>query len=116
MNYGLLLTDIINNKNDIYDKKKLLMIIEKYKIKIKNEQDEKNEKIKNYYSNYEKKRNENEEKYKNYYINYVKLKDNWINSKKEIDLEKLKNIKKPELIDIDDIYTYMIIKNKNLKN
>jgi len=45
----------------------------------------------------------------------LKLKENWIKSGKEYDLELLKKLKRPELIDIDDIYTYMIIRNKNFK-
>ena len=52
----------------------------------------------------------------NYINTFTDLKDNWIKSKKENDLEKLKNLKKPELIMIDDIYSYMLIRNKKFKN
>ena len=52
----------------------------------------------------------------NYNQSFTQLKDNWLKSNKENDLEKLKNLKKPDLINIEDIYTYMIIRNKNFKN
>ena len=69
-----------------------------------------------YNLNYERKRLINEEAYINYYQTYVNYKENWLKTNKENDLEKLKNLKKPELLEVDDIYTYIIIKNKRFKN
>jgi hypothetical protein len=116
MNLGLLLTSTINDKNITDAKRRFLTTINKYKEKKAKEQEENFEKI-NYYNNkFEKKREINNEKYLNYIQTFTELKENWIKNNKENDLEKLKNLKKPELIDVEDIYTYMIIKNKKLKN
>jgi hypothetical protein len=116
MNFGLLLTSTINDKDNINAKKKFLMNLNKYREDKLKEQDDILNKM-NYYNNhYQKKRENNDEIYLNYIQTFTELKENWIKSNKENDLEKLKNLNKPILLNIDDIYTYMIIKNKNFKN
>jgi hypothetical protein len=116
MNFGLLLTSTINDKNILDAKRRFLTKINKYKEVKSKEQDDIFEKI-NYYNNrFEKKREVNNEKYLNYIETFTQLKENWIKSNKENDLEKLKNLKKPDLLDVEDIYTYMIIRNKKFKN
>jgi hypothetical protein len=116
MNFGLLLTSTMNDKNISDAKRKFLTKINKYKENKIKEQDEIYEKINYYNKRFQKKRDNNHETYFNYIQNFTELKDNWIKSNKENDLEKLKNLKKPDLIDVEDIYTYMIIRNKNFKN
>lgn len=116
MNFGILLTKTINDNNIIDSKKNFIKKINKYKQDKEKEQDDILEKI-NYYNNrFQKKRDMNDETYMNYIQSFRQLKDNWIKSNKENDLEKLKNLKKPDLINVEDIYTYMIIRNKNFKN
>ena len=116
MNFGILLTKTINDNNIIDSKKNFIKKINKYKQDKEKEQDDILEKI-NYYNNrFQKKRDMNDETYMNYIQSFGQLKDNWIKSNKENDLEKLKNLKKPDLINVEDIYTYMIIRNKNFKN
>lgn len=116
MNFGILLTKTINDNNIIDSKKNFIKKINKYKENKEQEQDDILEKI-NYYNNrFQKKRDMNDETYINYIQSFTQLKDNWIKSNKENDLEKLKNLKKPDLINVEDIYTYMIIRNKNFKN
>lgn len=115
MNFGLLIINTIHNKNQDEAKRRLLTSIKKIRDEKMKEQEDKFVKQNYYMSNYEKKRNDNDELYKGYYINFLKLKDNWIKSGKESDLELLKKLKRPELIDIEDIYTYMLIRNKNFK-
>lgn len=116
MNFGVLLTNTMNDKNITDAKKRFLAKINKYKENIEKKDDEISEKI-NYYNNrFQKKREINDETYLNYIQSFTQLKDNWIKSNKENDLEKLKNLKKPILIDVEDIYTYMIIRNKKFKN
>ena len=116
MNFGILLTKTINDNNIIDSKKNFIKKINKYKQDKEKEQDDILEKI-NYYNNrFQKKRDMNDETYINYIQSFTQLKDNWIKSNKENDLEKLKNLKKPDLINVEDIYTYMIIRNKNFKN
>jgi len=113
MNIGLLLTNVINDNNN---KRLFLSTINKYKENKIKEQEEIFEKNIYYNNNYQKKRDNNDELYLNYFQKYTELKDNWMKSNKENDLEKLKNLKKPELLDVDDIYTYMLIRNKKFKN
>ena len=116
MNFGLLLTNTMNDKNIVDAKRRFLTKINKYKQDKEKEQDDILEKI-NYYNNhFQKKRDMNDETYINYIQSFTQLKDNWIKSNKENDLEKLKNLKKPDLINVEDIYTYMIIRNKKFKN
>lgn len=116
MNFGLLLTNTMNDKNIVDAKRRFLTKINKYKQDKEKEQDDILEKI-NYYNNrFQKKRDMNDETYINYIQSFTQLKDNWIKSNKENDLEKLKNLKKPDLINVEDIYTYMIIRNKKIKN
>lgn len=116
MNFGLLLTTTINDKNIIDAKKKFLTKINKYKEDKEHEHDDILDKI-NYYNNrFQKKREINEETYMNYNQSFTQLKENWLKFNKENDLEKLKNLKKPDLINVEDIYTYMIIRNKKFKN
>ena len=116
MNFGILLTKTINDNNIIDSKKNFIKKINKYKENKEQEQDDILEKI-NYYNNrFQKKRDMNDETYINYIQSFTQLKDNWIKSNKENDLEKLKNLKKPDLINVEDIYTYMIIRNKKFKN
>jgi len=116
MNIGLLLTSAINDKNQELAKRRFLGIINKLKEQNLKKEEDKFEKINYYNSTYEKKRDMNNEIYMNYYQSFIQLKENWLKSNKETDLEKLKNLKKPDLIDIDDIYTSMLIKNKRFKN
>ena len=116
MKLGLLLTSTINDKNIIDAKKKFINTIKKYKDEKDKEHDDISDKIIFYNNNFQKKRDINDEIYMNYINTFTDLKDNWIKSKKENDLEKLKNLKKPELIMIDDIYSYMLIRNKKFKN
>jgi hypothetical protein len=116
MNFGLLLTNTMNDKNIIDAKRSFLSKINKYKDAKEKEQDNILFKI-NYYNNrFQKKREINDETYMNYIQSFTQLKDNWIKSNKENDLEKLKNLKKPDLINVEDIYTYMIIRNTKFKN
>lgn len=116
MNFGILLTKTINDKNIIDSKRIFITKINKYKENKDKEEDDILEKI-NYYNNYyQKKRENNDETYMNYIQSFTELKDNWIKSNKENDLERLKNLKKPDLIYVEDIYTYMIIRNKKFKN
>jgi hypothetical protein len=116
MNFGLLLTSTMNDKNKEQAKRRFIGILNKLKEqKLKTDED-KFEKLNDYLSKYEKKREMNNEIYMNYYQTFIQLKEYWLKSGKENDLEKLKNLKKPELIDIDDIYTSMYIKNKRFKN
>ena len=116
MNFGLLLTNTMNDKNIVDAKRRFLTKLNKYKQDKEKEQDDILEKI-NYYNNrFQKKRDMNDETYINYIQSFTQLKDNWIKSNKENDLEKLKNLKKPDLINVEDIYTYMIIRNKKFKN
>ena len=116
MNFGLLLTNTMNDKNIVDAKRRFLTKINKYKQDKEKEQDDILEKI-NYYNNrFQKKRDMNDETYINYIQSFTQLKDNWIKSNKENDLEKLKNLKKPDLINVEDIYTYMIIRNKKFIN
>lgn len=116
MNFGLLLTSTMNDKNQEQAKRRFIGILNKLKEqKLKTDED-KFEKLNDYLSKYEKKREMNNEIYMNYYQTFIQLKEYWLKSGKENDLEKLKNLKKPELIDIDDIYTSMYIKNKRFKN
>jgi hypothetical protein len=116
MNFGLLLTTTMNDNNITDAKKKFLIKINKYKEGKEKEHNDILDKI-NYYNNrFQKKRDINDETYMNYNQSFTQLKDNWLKSNKENDLEKLKNLKKPDLINVEDIYTYMIIRNKNFKN
>ena len=115
MNFGLLLTSTINDKNIIDSKRNFLNKLDKYKEKKIRENDELIKQKNSYNLNYQKKRDNNDELYMNYLQTYIKYKENWLKSNKEIDLEKLKNLKKTILIDVEDIFTYMLIKNKNLK-
>jgi hypothetical protein len=116
MNFGLLLTNTMNDKNIIDAKRSFLAKINKYKETKVKEQDDILFKI-NYYNNrFQKKREINDETYMNYIQSFTQLKDNWIKSNKENDLEKLKNLKKPDLINVEDIYTYMINRNTKFKN
>ena len=116
MNFGLLLTSTINDKNIVDSKKRFLMKINKYKEGKEKEQEDILEKIKYYNNRFQKKREINDETYMNYIQSFTQLKENWIKSNKENDLERLKNLKKPDVIDVEDIYTYMIIRNKKFKN
>jgi hypothetical protein len=116
MNFGLLLTSTINDKNSIDSKRNFLKKLDKYKEEKIKENDELIEKKNSYNLNYQKKREYNDELYINYLQTYINYKENWLKSNKEIDLEKLKNLKKPNIIDVDDIFTYMLIKNKKFKN
>lgn len=116
MNFGLLLTSTINDKNFNEAKQKFFMKIDKYKETKEKEKDEMNKKIIFYNNNFQKKREQNDEIYFNYLQTFTKLKENWLLSNKENDMEKLKNLKRPDLINVDDIYTYMIVRNKKFKN
>ena len=116
MNFGLLLTSTINDKNSIDSKRNFLKKLDKYKEEKIKEIDELIEKKNSYNLNYQKNREYYVELYINYLQTYINYKENWLKSNKEIDLEKLKNLKKPNIIDVDDIFTYMLIKNKKFKN
>ena len=98
------------------EEKKFLRILQNYKDEKNKKEEDDIEKMNAYNLNYERKRLINDEAYINYYQTYVNYKENWLKTNKENDLEKLKNLKKPKLLEVDDIYTYMIIKNKRFKN
>jgi hypothetical protein len=116
MNFGLLLTSTLNDKNKEDAKKKFIMKINKYNEDKEKEKDDIINKIDYYNNRFQKKRDMNDETYMNYNQSFTQLKENWIKSNKENDLERLKNLKKPDLIEVEDIYTYMIIRNKKFKN
>ena len=88
MKLGLLLTSTINDKNIIDAKKKFINTIKKYKDEKDKEHDDISDKIIFYNNNFQKKRDINDEIYMNYINTFTDLKDNWIKSKKENDLEK----------------------------
>ena len=92
------------------------MKINKFNEDKEKEKDDIINKIDYYNNRFQKKRDVNDETYMNYNQSFTQLKENWIKSNKENDLERLKNLKKPDLIEVEDIYTYMIIRNKKFKN
>lgn len=103
---GYLLVDNINSKTDI-NKVKLMSSITNYKNelekKAKKEKDRKNK----YYNDYESKRIANNEKYAKYMKDNKALYDKWRKSKKSNDLYNYLTLRKPNLEDVDDVYTML---------
>jgi len=116
MNIGILITDVINNKNEKEGKMRIMLEIDKIRKKKMKEQEDMLKRHNYYIEKYENNRNKNEDNYKKYLINYIKNKEEWLKSGRESEMEKLKNLKRPEIIEVDDIYTKMIIRNENFKN
>jgi len=108
MNLGILLTKSVNDKNEEYKKTFLRKINEKRE-KLRKDQDIYLEK-KNYsFNTYDKKRIENDEIYKNFYSTFMKLKELG-------NIEKLKDLKRPDIDLVDDIFTSYLIRNERFKN
>lgn len=104
MNIGFILIDNINNKLDL-DKIKLMNAIDKYNKDKKIISDLEMKKMEKYKNLYENPRKTNEENYEKYLSNYKKKYNKWIETKNIKDLYELVSIKKPELIDVPEIYT-----------
>ena len=101
MNLGVLITKAVNDRNDEYKRTFLK--------KIRKEQDIYLEKKNYVFNTYEKKRIENDEVYKNFYSTFMKLKELG-------NIENLKNLKRPDISLVDDIYTCHLIRNERFKN
>lgn len=108
---GLLLIIAIHN-NAQKNKDILLTNVEKYKKNVANNNDLILRKKNFYLVNYEQKRNENNMLYDEYIHNRLLLLNKWKNTNKIQDLQFLVNYQKPDFHDVDDIYTYNIIKSK----
>jgi hypothetical protein len=101
---GYLLVDNINSKTDI-NKVKLNSSIAIYKNEMEKKQKKDKEKQNKYYTNYESKRKSNLDKYNKYLKENKTLFDKWMKSKKTNDLHNYITFKKPDLEDVEDIYT-----------
>lgn len=108
---GLLLITAIHN-NAQKNKDIFLTNVEKHKKNVINNNDIILKKQNFYLVNYEQKRNENNTLYEEYIHNRLLLLNKWKNTNKIQDLQLLVNYQKPIFHDIDDIYTYDIIKSK----
>jgi hypothetical protein len=110
-NLGLLLIAAIHN-NTQKNKDALISSAEKHKKNIANNNDLILKRKEFYLKNYEQKRNENNTLYEEYIHNRLQLLNKWKNTNKIQDLQLLVNYQKPIFHDVDDIYTYNIIKSK----
>jgi len=108
---GLLLIIALHN-NAEKNKDILLANVEKHKKNVANNNDLILRKKNFYLVNYEQKRNENDTLYDEYIHNRLLLSNKWKNTNKIQDLQLLVNYQKPVFHDVDDIYTYDIIRSK----
>jgi hypothetical protein len=108
MNLGVLITKAVNDRNDEY-KRTFLKKINDRREKLRKEQDIYLEKKNYVFNTYEKKRIENDEVYKNFYSTFMKLKELG-------NIENFKNLKRPDISLVDDIYTCHLIRNERFKN
>jgi hypothetical protein len=83
MNFGLLLTSTLNDKNKEDAKKKFIMKINKFNENKEKEKDDIINKMDYYNNRFQKKRDMNDETYMNYNQSFTQLKENWIKSNKE---------------------------------
>jgi hypothetical protein len=104
---GFLLVDNINSKTDI-NKVKLMGSINSYKNELEKKQKKEKDKKNKYYNEYESKRINNNEKYNKYMKDNKTLFDKWRKSKKSNDLYNYLTLKKPDIEEVEDIYTAMI--------
>jgi len=108
---GLLFIMAIHNNSQKH-KDLFLSNIEKHKKNVTQNNDIIMKKKEFYITNYEQKRNENNTNYEEYIHNRLLLYNKWKNTNKLQDLQKLVNYPKPNFYDVNDIYTYNIIKSK----
>lgn len=101
---GYLLVDNINSKTDI-NKVKLMSSITTYKNELEKKAKKEKDKQNKYYIEYESKRKNNNEKYNKYMKDNKILFEKWRKSKKSNDLYNYLTLKKPDIEEIDDIYT-----------
>lgn len=113
-NIKLLLTKSIDNNSK---ENKLLLLNEIQKYNKLNETKQMNliKKKSFYMDNYEIKRKEDENIYAEYKEEYKQLYDNWKKTKKITELQKLLSLEMPKLNNVQDIYTYNVVKNEKLK-
>jgi len=103
MNIGFILIDNINNKIDL-DKIKLMNEIQKYNKDKKLINDLRNKKMEEYNKKYEVPRKTNRDNYDIYINNYNKKYKKWSETNNIKDLYELVSIKKPDLIEVPEIY------------
>jgi len=113
-NIKLLLTKTIHN-NTKENKLIILNEVEKYRKANENKQMDLIKKKNFYMDNYETKRKEDESTYAEYKEEYKQLYEAWKKTKKISDLQKLLSLNMPKLNNVDDVYTYDIVKNEKLK-
>ena len=111
---GYLLIDNINSKIDL-NKIKLMSLIGTYKKELEANKNKENEKKTKYYNNYESKRQANINKYNKYLTENKVLMDKWKKTNKAKDLFEYISVKKPELEDVEDIYTINPINKINYR-
>jgi hypothetical protein len=104
MNIGFILIDNINNKLDL-DKVKLMNEIQKYNKNKKLINDLRIDEIEKYNKIYELPRKTNKDNYEIYINNYNKKYKKWSETNNIKDLYELVSIKKPDFIEVPEIYT-----------
>ena len=108
---GLLLIMAVSN-NTQKNKDIFLANIEKHKKTVTSNNDIIQKQKDFYVVNYEQKRNENNSNYEEYIHNRLLLFNKWKTTNKLQDLQQLINYAKPEFYDVNEIYTYNIVKSK----
>jgi hypothetical protein len=108
---GLLLIMAVSN-NTQKNKDIFLANIEKHKKTVMNNNEIVQKQKDLYLVNYEQKRNENSTNYEEYTHNRLLLFNKWKTTNKLQDLQLLINCPKPDFYEVDDIYTYNLIKSK----
>jgi hypothetical protein len=103
-NIGYLLIDNINSNTDL-NKIKLMSSVGSYKKEIENKRKIELEKKNKYMNLYENKRMRNKELYDKYMNENKILFDKWKKNNKPKDLYEYISHKKPDLEEVDDIYT-----------
>jgi len=117
INFGLLLSNVVNKGGDKQvNKNKLMANIKTYRKEEEERQNKRLEEKEYYINNYENKRRENDNRYNDYFYNRLELYNQWKMTKTVGDLHKLVSLDTPKMDIIDDIYTIHIIRNKNFKN
>ncbi len=101
---GFLLIDNINSKTDI-NKIKLISSIANYKKELEKQKEKEKEKYNKYYAKYESKRKNNNSKYDKYLKENNQLLQKWQKTKKTKDLYDYLLLNKPDLEEVEDIYT-----------
>jgi Zn-dependent M32 family carboxypeptidase len=109
MNIGFILIDNINNKLDL-DKVKLMNEIQKYNKDKKLMNELRSRKIEEYNKKYEQSRKTNQDNYNLYLTNYNKKYKKWTETNNIKDLYELVSVKKPDLIEVPEIYSIGINK------